>query len=85
MVEMGKLTYPAIISEYDDDGHYFVVTSPNIQGMVTQGDTLSDAEYRAKDALATMLEGETEFPQVQDPVEWNLKDNQRVIYISIDN
>lgn len=35
-----KLMYPVIVSEHNDDGHYYVVTSPNIKGMVTQGDTI---------------------------------------------
>lgn len=29
------IVYPIIVSESDDDGHYFVATSPNIPGMVT--------------------------------------------------
>lgn len=31
------LNYPVILTEYTDDGHYYVVTSPNIPGMVTDG------------------------------------------------
>ena len=41
---MRNLIYPVIISEYHDDGHYYVATSPNIPGMVTQGDTFSDLD-----------------------------------------
>ena len=40
---MRNLIYPVIISEYHDDGHYYVATSPHIPGMVTQGDTFSEA------------------------------------------
>lgn len=61
-----RLIYPVIISEFNDDGHYFVVTSPNIKGMVTQGDTAEEAIYWAEDAIATMLDG-TEYPEPQDP------------------
>ncbi|AFR21446.1 hypothetical protein R0052_02310 [Lactobacillus helveticus R0052] len=25
-----KALYPAIVKEYNDDGHYYVVTSPNV-------------------------------------------------------
>ncbi len=35
---------------YNDDGHYYVVTSPNI-GMVTQGGPLEDAVYWTEDAM----------------------------------
>ena len=37
-------TYPVILTEYNDEsGHYYVVTSPNIQGMVTDGETIPEA------------------------------------------
>lgn len=77
-----RLVYPIIVSEYDDDGHYFVATSPNIPGMVTQGDTLSDVVYWAEDAIATMIAGE-EYPTPQDPTDWPLKKNERVVFVSV--
>ena len=83
-IKMKRMLYPVIISEFNDDGHYFVATSPNIPGMVTQGDSFSDAAYWAEEAIATMLEGEKEYPQVQDPSKWNLRDNDKVVYISVD-
>lgn len=76
------IVYPIIVSEYDDDGHYFVATSPNIPGMVTQGDTLSEVAYWAEDAIATMIAGE-DYPTPQDPTDWPLKENERVIFISV--
>ncbi|MEY8584843.1 type II toxin-antitoxin system HicB family antitoxin [Ligilactobacillus animalis] len=76
------IVYPIIVSEYDDDGHYFVATSPNIPGMVTQGDTLSDVVYWAEDAIATMIAGE-EYPTPQDPTDWPLKKNERVVFVSV--
>lgn len=76
-----RIVYPIIVSEYDDDGHYFVATSPNIPGMVTQGDTLSDVVYWAEDAIATMIAGE-EYPP-QDPTDWPLKKNERVVFVSV--
>ncbi|KPD34429.1 type II toxin-antitoxin system HicB family antitoxin [Pediococcus acidilactici] len=79
-----KLMYPVIISEYNDDGHYYVVTSPNIKGMVTQGDTLEDAVYWAEDAIGTMLDGEKSYPKVQDPSNWKLNKNDRLVYITVD-
>lgn len=81
---MRNLIYPVIISEYHDDGHYYVATSPNIPGMVTQGDTFSDAAYWAEDAIATMLDGQASYPKVQEPRSWNLKSNDRLVYITVD-
>lgn len=81
---MKRLVYPVIISEFHDDGHYYVATSPNIPGMVTQGETFSDAAYWAEDAIATMLEDETEYPQVADPQAWKLKDNEKIVYVAVD-
>lgn len=81
---MNKLMYPVIISEYNDDGHYYVVTSPNIPGMVTQGDSFSEAAFWAEDAIATMLDGEDEYPNVQDPSDWSLSSNDKLVYISVD-
>jgi Uncharacterized conserved protein len=77
-----RIVYPIIVSEYDDDGHYFVATSPNISGMVTQGDTLSDVVYWAEDAIAIMIAGE-EYPTPQDPTDWPLKKNERVVFVSV--
>lgn len=71
-----RLVYPIIVSEYNDDGHYFVATSPNIPGMVTQGETLSEV------AIATMIAGE-DYPTPQDPTDWSLKQNERVIFVSV--
>ncbi|MCF2622962.1 type II toxin-antitoxin system HicB family antitoxin [Ligilactobacillus salivarius] len=77
-----RVIYPVIVGEYHDDGDYFVATSPNIPGMVTQGDSLADVAYWAEDAIATMIAGE-EYPEPQDPKDWKLKDNERVIYVSV--
>lgn len=79
-----RLVYPIIASEYnDEDGHYFVATSPNLPGMVTQGDSLADLAYQAEDAIATLLEGE-KYPETQDPSNWELESNQRIIYVTVD-
>lgn len=76
------LAYPVILTEYNDDGHYYVVTSPNIRGMVTDGETIAEAICHAEDAIATMLDG-TEYPQVQDPKLWKLEDNQQVSWVPV--
>ncbi|WP_390409480.1 type II toxin-antitoxin system HicB family antitoxin [Lacticaseibacillus jixiensis] len=78
------LTYPVIIHENnDEDGHYFTVFSPNIDGMVTQGDTRKEAEEQAVDAIATMLDGEP-YPPVQDPAQWHLEPTESIAYITVD-
>lgn len=82
---MKLLLYPTIFSEYnDEDGHYFVVTTPDIPGMVTQRDDLSDAAQQAVDAIATMLDGEQSYPSASDPTQWQLTTEQRVVYITVD-
>ncbi len=78
-----QLIYPVIISEYDDDGHYYVVTSPNLDGLVTQGNSLQEAVLNAQDAIATLLQGE-EYPTVKDPRNWELSDTDRVAWVTID-
>jgi len=78
-----RLLYPVIVTEYNDAGTYFVVTSPNIEGMVTEGDSFSEAVYWAEDAIATMIEGMETYPKVQDPSTWELSDKQHIVYISV--
>lgn len=77
-------TYPILLTEYTDEtDHYYVVTSPNIQGMVTDGETMPEALNNAKDALATMLANISTRPEVQDPQKWNLEPNQQISWISV--
>lgn len=79
-----SLIYPIIATECnDEDGHYFVATSPNIPGMVTQGDTLEDLVFQAEDAIAVMIADEP-YPTAQDPRHWPLKANETIIYIPVD-
>lgn len=51
-----EILYPVIAKEYDDDGHYYVVTSPNVQGMVVEGDTLDEAIGEASYDIADWFE-----------------------------
>lgn len=79
-----QLMYPVIITEFnDEDGHYFVATSPNIPGMVTQGTTFAEAAYWSKDVIVTMLDGEKIYPKPQDPDNWTLNKNDRVINVTV--
>ena len=78
------IKYPVILTEYNDEsGHYYVVTSPNIKGMVTDGQTIPEALNNAKDALATMLANEEEYPAVQDPSTWDLEKGQQTSWVSV--
>lgn len=77
------VTYPVILTEYNDkSGHYYVVTSPNLPGMVTDGETIGKALYNAKDAIATMLD-EPNYPKVQDPRKWNLEKGQQTSWVTV--
>ena len=79
-----RIVYPVIIKEYnDEDGHYFVATSPNIKGMVTQGSTLNEAAYFSEDAIATMISDEKNYPEPMDPTEWELTENEKVVVVSV--
>ena len=78
------ITYPVILTEYNDEsGHYYVVTSPNIQGMVTDGETIPEALEHAKDAMATMLANDDSRPKVQDPRKWTLEKGQQTSWVSV--
>lgn len=46
-------------------------------------DTAEGAIYWAEDTIATMLDG-TEYPEPQDPSDWEVKDNERIVYVSVD-
>lgn len=77
------LVYPTIFVEnHDEDGHYFTVYSPNINGMVTEGDTREEAAIQAVDAIATMLDGE-KYPEPLDPGSWSIKENESIVYITV--
>ena len=77
------LSYPVILTEYNDEsGHYYVVTSPNVQGLVADGETIAEALYEASDAIATLLDGE-EYPKAQDPKKWKLNDNQQTSWVNV--
>lgn len=82
-MEQVILSYPIILTEYNDEsGHYFVVTSPNIQGLVADGENIAEAIENASDAIATVLDGEI-YPKVQDPKRWELEDNQQTSWVNV--
>ncbi|MDO1605094.1 antitoxin HicB [Lactobacillus sp. YT155] len=77
------IIYPVIIAKILDDEVYYVVTSPNIENMITRGETFSDAAYKAEDAIARILNEESAYPEVQDPTTWEIKDNEKIVYINV--
>lgn len=77
-----RLYYPVIITECNDEaGHYYGVSSPNIPGMVTDGNTMEEALLHTEDAIATMLADMADYPAVQDPTNWHLGSRDRVMWI----
>lgn len=80
-------TFPILLTEHNDEsGHYFVVTSPDIQGLVTDGKTIKQAKGRAKDAIQGLLETMDEYPHIADDpfIEWNeLKDDQAISEVNV--
>lgn len=52
---MAKYTYPAIFSVDDEDKKAYTVVFPDLLGCVTEGHSLEEAIYMAKDALAGYL------------------------------
>lgn len=82
---MMPITYPIIVETFDDeDGHYYVATSPNIPGMVTQGLTMAELKIQSKDAIMTVLDGLAHAPQPQDPSNWSLTQQEQVLWITVD-
>ncbi|MDO1605243.1 type II toxin-antitoxin system HicB family antitoxin [Lactobacillus sp. YT155] len=77
------IIYPVIITEIQDNEHYYTVTSPNIEGMITRGKTFSDAATKAEDAIATILNEGSSYPEVQDPTTWEINDNEKIVYINV--
>lgn len=78
------LIYPVIVTECNDEaGHYYGVSSPNIPGMVTDGETLTDAIIHAEDAIATMISDDTEYPTVQDPTKWQLGEHDSIMWVTV--
>lgn len=78
-----SIKYPLILTEYNDKlGHYYVVTSPNIQGLVTDGKTIAEALYMADDAIKLLLDGE-KYPKVQNPNNWQLKKDQKIYWVTV--
>ena len=71
-----QVLYPAIAKEYDDDGHYFVVTSPNVQGL---DEAIEEASYDIADWFE--VKGKIEDPV--DHSDWHLGKDEKLVYVPV--
>ena len=78
-----RVLYPVIAKEYNDDGHYYIVTSPNVQGMVVEGDTLEDAIEEASYDMADWFEVKGKIDDVVDSSDWNLDKDEKLVYVPV--
>lgn len=79
-----NVLYPVIAKEYnDEDGKYFVITSPNVQGLVVEGDTLDKAVEEASEDIADWFEVKKEIASVDDPAQWTLENDERIVYVPV--
>lgn len=78
-----RVLYPVIAKEYNDDGHYYIVTSPNVQGMVVEGDTLEDAIEEASYDIADWFEVKGKIDDVVDSSDWNLDKDEKLVYVPV--
>lgn len=76
--------YPAILKRYEEnDQTYFVITSPNVQGMVVEANTKKEAIREAESDLLDWFKVKGEVAEVMDTSNWQLKDNEELIYLSV--
>lgn len=81
---MNQVLYPVIAKEYnDEDGHYFVVTSPNVQGMVVEGKSLEEAVKEAADDITGWFVAKGKVENVQDPTKWKLEKDEQIVYVPV--
>lgn len=78
-----RALYPVIAKEYDDDGHYYVVTSPNVQGMIVEGNTLDEAIEEASYDIADWFEIKGKIEDVVDPSDWHLAKDEKLVYVPV--
>ncbi|CAM4186523.1 antitoxin HicB [Streptococcus penaeicida] len=76
-----KILYPCIITEEDN---VFYVNFPDIKACFTDGDTLEEAIYNAKDVLTgvliDMIANNEEFPK---PIFPKYEENEKVVFIDV--
>lgn len=72
-----------IAKEYDDEGHYYVVTSPNVQGMAVEGDTLDEAIEEASYDIADWFEVKGKIEDIIEPSGWHLEKDEKLVYVPV--
>lgn len=45
---------------------------------------MDQAAYHAEDSIATMIVDQKDYPKPQDPQDWHLDNDERLIYVSVD-
>lgn len=79
-----KITYPIIVEEQTTErGHIFIGTSPNLEGFSCIGTTLEAAKVDAAEVIPILLQ-DKEYPEPEEPVDWELKENQKIAYVDVD-
>lgn len=79
---MKNLIYPAIFTK-EEDG--YTVYFPDLDGCLTQGETLEEAFELAGDALALYLDGLTELPSATSFNEIKAEKGQTVMLVEADD
>jgi predicted RNase H-like HicB family nuclease len=87
--EQTTLTFPLIVTEMDDEtGHYFFLSSPDLKGMHTHGETIFEANEMAHDALYGCLEAwfdlHGKWPKQTDYRDWILESNQMLMFVTVE-
>lgn len=78
-----QVLYPVIAKEYKDGGHYYVVTSPNVQGMVVEGNTLGEAIKETSYDIADWFEVKGKIEKADDPSDWHLEKDEKIVYVPV--
>ena len=78
---MNKI-YPAIF--YKEDGVYRV-EFPDLNGCITQGETIEEAFAMAKEALSLYIDGIKELPEATEMSKIETKNGETVMLVEADN
>ncbi len=77
-----KKIYPAIFHEEENS---YWVEFPDLEGCITQGETLEEAFSMAKEALALYLDGMKELPPVTKMQNVSVKEGETVMLVEADD
>ena len=77
--------YPAIFTKYNDNNEYYIVEFIDLKGCITEGATLQEAFYMARDAMGLYLDENCDFPEpTQEFSKIKLEKNQFISFVNID-